>query len=200
MGELKKKASGKTYVYYRCTGMRGRCEQGYVRQEVLDQAFEEVVKAVTLSPTDLEWLRGEILTSHEIEQKTREEAVDRFQRRYNDLDKLIARAYEDRVLGKIDEALWESQTRAWRLEQQEIQSQLARLRKAEDLYLQEGLKVLELAQRMHGLFVASDRPLRRELLEVLTSNCTLRDVSVVPTYRKPYNLLAEGNRCREWGG
>ena len=40
VGELKK---GK-YVYYHCTGYKGKCPEPYVREEVLEEKFTQVLK------------------------------------------------------------------------------------------------------------------------------------------------------------
>jgi len=42
VGELKK---GK-YVYYHCTGNRGKCPEPYTRQELLTSGFASVLKAL----------------------------------------------------------------------------------------------------------------------------------------------------------
>lgn len=42
------KKSGKKYVYYRCTGFKGKCPEPYMREEVLADKFADVVKAIHL--------------------------------------------------------------------------------------------------------------------------------------------------------
>ena len=44
VGEIKK---GK-YVYYHCSGARGKCGQPYVRQEELERAYEAMLKLISI--------------------------------------------------------------------------------------------------------------------------------------------------------
>jgi hypothetical protein len=49
VGEIKKSR----YVYYHCTGYKGKCPDPYVREEVLeDGRLVEKIERVFLNPTD----------------------------------------------------------------------------------------------------------------------------------------------------
>jgi len=39
---------------------------------------------------------------------------------------------------------------------------------------------------------------KARLLKILLSNCTLKDGSPGPTYRKPFDLVAESVKTKEW--
>jgi hypothetical protein len=39
VGEIKKKR----YIYYHCTGYKGKCDEPYVREEVLERTFSELL-------------------------------------------------------------------------------------------------------------------------------------------------------------
>ena len=59
VGELKKRK----YVYYHCTGNRGKCEEPYTRQEILAREFAEVPQELVIPQAILEWLGSDVLTS-----------------------------------------------------------------------------------------------------------------------------------------
>ena len=59
VGELKK---GK-YVYYHCTGNRGKCMEPYTRQEVLIREFGNVLQELVIPQAILEWLGDPRLTN-----------------------------------------------------------------------------------------------------------------------------------------
>jgi len=52
--------------------------------------------------------------------------------------------------------------------------------------------VFELSQTLATKWVAADIPEKRLLLEIVCLNWTLDGVSLSPTMRKPFDLLAEG--------
>jgi site-specific DNA recombinase len=63
VGERKK---GK-YVYYHCTGNRGKCLEPYTRQEVLTSEFANLIGELIIPPTILEWLGDAVLSSDRTE-------------------------------------------------------------------------------------------------------------------------------------
>ncbi len=53
-------------------------------------------------------------------------------------------------------------------------------------------RVFELSQTLTQKWVTADVFEKRRILEIVFLNCTLVDVSLVPTIRKPFDVLAEG--------
>jgi site-specific DNA recombinase len=81
VGELKKKR----YVYYHCTGYKGKCPEPYVREEVLSEQFSALLGRLTFGDEILSWARTALIESHADEQKEHEAAVGRLQGEYDRL-------------------------------------------------------------------------------------------------------------------
>lgn len=60
VGEIKK---GK-YVYYHCTGFKGKCPEPYTREEVLEEMFTALLKGIAFSDETLAWVRHALRESH----------------------------------------------------------------------------------------------------------------------------------------
>ena len=56
-------------------------------------------------------------------------------------------------------------------------------------YIQ-GIQVLELANRAYDLYLQQPHEARAKLLHFLLSNAVLNDGNLWPTYRKPFDILA----------
>ena len=54
------------------------------------------------------------------------------------------------------------------------------------------LKVFELSQTLKDQWVSADYRAKRRILEIVCLNFHLDDVTLVPTIRKPFDVLAEG--------
>jgi hypothetical protein len=102
--------------------------------------------------------------------------------------------------GRISEALWERRSREWEAELASTRSELERLERASHEYTVVGSQILELAKNAKTLFLRQSGPEQARLLKTLLSNCNLRDGSLTPTYRKPFDLLVEGNETGNWLG
>ena len=68
-------------------------------------------------------------------------------------------------------------------------------------YLEEGVRLLELAQRAHRLFQKQEPREKRRLLNFLPSNCSWKGGEVTAVFRQPFDMLADANVARrEWDG
>ena len=62
---------------------------------------------------------------------------------------------------------------------------------ADRSYLEEGVRVIELAQNAQRLFEKQDSREKRRLLNFLVSNSSWRDGELTVTLRQPFDLIAE---------
>ena len=52
------------YVYYRCSGFKGKCDEPYVREEVLEQKFTAIIRSLTFDADVLAWVSNALRESH----------------------------------------------------------------------------------------------------------------------------------------
>jgi site-specific DNA recombinase len=83
VGELKKRR----YVYYHCTGYRGKSGEPYVREEVISKKFTEVLGRLHFGDDVLAWITKALRESHADEQKEHEQAIMRLQVEYERLQR-----------------------------------------------------------------------------------------------------------------
>ena len=68
-------------------------------------------------------------------------------------------------------------------------------------YLEEGVRLLELAQRAHRLFQKQEPREKRRLLNFLLSNCSWKGGELTAVFRQPFDMLADASVARrEWDG
>jgi site-specific DNA recombinase len=123
VGELKK---GK-YVYYHCTGNRGKCTERYTRQEVLTREFANILQELVIPHPILEWLGGAVLESDRTEQAAREQTVKRLQTQHDQIERRIEKMYMEKLDGRINQEFFDRNSANWR------QAQAGMLRKIQDI-------------------------------------------------------------------
>ena len=57
------KKKGK-YVYYHCTGNKGKCPEPYTREEVLDECFADLLKGLIFDDQVMDWIIEALHQSH----------------------------------------------------------------------------------------------------------------------------------------
>lgn len=194
VGEIKKQR----YIYYHCTGYADRCQgkpadcrRRYLREEVLEQQFTDLLGRLHFDEEALVWVRDALHTSHAHERQEHEAAIKRLQAEYDRLQRRIDAMYIDKLDGCIDAAFFACKAADWRGEQDRILADIHRHQAADRSYMDEGVRILELARNARSLFERQPAREKRRLLNFLLSNCTWDDGQITATFRQPFDILAE---------
>ena len=126
VGELKK---GK-YVYYHCSGARGKCPEPYVRQEALESAYVAMLRRVSIDEDIVNWIATALRESHTDQKRFRDDALSRLKSEHLRLQARLDVMYEDRLDGRIDVAQFERKSKEHRREQARILAEIERFRRS----------------------------------------------------------------------
>lgn len=169
VGELKK---GK-YVYYHCTGNRGKCPEPYTRQEVLTSEFANVLQELVIPQAILEWLGEAVLAADQTEQAARAQAIRKLQARCDQIEGRVERMYLDKLDGRISQEFFDNQSAAWRREQDGLQRKIQDIQKATPAPIDQAVDMLRLTSRASGLFLKQPAAEQRRLLQVVLQKSRL---------------------------
>ena len=196
-GEVQKEK----YVYYRCTGHRGKCDLPRFREEDLALRLGEPLKSLQVPETVV----SQIVTTLREDQKHSASKVNaeraRLEARLTAIHNRMDGAYADKLDGKIPEDFWERKMNDWRMEEQQVKMAIEGLSNAEtgDRAL-DAQRILELANKAYLLYFSQDSTEKAKLLRMLFSNCSVDAISVTPTYRKPFDMIVKRAKTEEWSG
>lgn len=183
----------KKYVYYHCTGHKGKCPEKYVREEEVAKQFGGALKTIQMDEDVLQWVVRALKESHTDEKRYHNEVISKLQGKYKKLQERIDAMYVDKLDGKISQDFYDTKSDEWRQEQEEIRSKIEKHESANISYMEEGIKILELAQKAAVLYDAQEMTEKRRLLKFVFSNSVWKDGRLVPNYRKPFDSLAVAN-------
>src|ERR1017187_4114621 len=125
----------------------------------------------------------------------------RLQRALEALHGHMDAAYTDKLDGKITEDFWQRKQTDWQSEEVALKSRIAG--QEEDKTSERLLsvqRILELAQNAHSIYLTRKPAEQAELLKKVLLNCSIDAVSLYPTYRKPFDLIAQRAKNEEWSG
>jgi site-specific DNA recombinase len=179
------------YVYYRCTGNRGKCDLPRFREKDIAELLGEPLKGLRVSKK---------VVSEVVEGLRQDRELERMQ-----LDSRLAgvrdrmdRAYTDKLDGKIPEDFWQRRMDDWRKEEHQIKSALERFQAGDVDRAADAERTFELANKAYSLYVSHDSSEKADLLKMLFTNCSIDAVRVTPTFRKPYDLIFKRAGLEEW--
>jgi DNA invertase Pin-like site-specific DNA recombinase len=192
--ELKKNR----YTYYRCTGYRGKCDLPYFREEKLGEQLGQILKDIHIPNDILKQLERAMLSDKGRAEACTKADRDRLESKLLQIRRRIDQAYLDKLDGKISEAFWEAKSTEWNEDQQRILAALETLKLRSQDGVQNGLRILELANKAYFLYLRQPPAEKAKLLRIVLSNCKVDAVSVYPTYRKPFDLIFNRVKTKEW--
>jgi site-specific DNA recombinase len=195
--ELKKKK----YVYYRCSGYKGKCELPRFREQEIAERLGDVLKDVYIPDEVVQSIESR-LQREQVQARNRS-TVERanLEKQLAALHRRMDGAYTDKLDGRISEEFWD-RTRV-NLEQQEMrlkslifdQDETKQSDRLLDVH-----RILELANKAYFLYVTRKPAEQAELLKMVLLNCSIDAVSLYPTYKKPFDMIFKRAKLHEWSG
>ena len=93
--------------------------------------------------------------------------------------------------GGIDTDVFDRKAAEWRRDQRKCLNLIREHRNANETYFDEGICLIELAQKVGKLFRKQSPAERPRLLGFVLSKCTWEDGQLTAAYRQPFGLLAK---------
>jgi DNA invertase Pin-like site-specific DNA recombinase len=195
--ELKKNK----YVYYRCTGHRGPCELPRFREQEIAEKLAHVLQDVCIPEEVVRSIGASLQGVHVQMRNQSAQERARLERELAALQSRMDAAYTDKLDGKITGEFWQRKQADWQTEEFRIKSLISSLAEGKSgERLLDVQRILELAQKAYFLYLTRKPAEQAELLRNVLLNCSIDAVSLYPTYRKPFDLIAKRAKYNEWSG
>jgi site-specific DNA recombinase len=188
------------YIYYRCSGYRGKCSTPYFREEEIAEKLGGLLKNIYVPDDVVLCIENSFTRDRErfkSDSAARRESLDK---RLHAVRRRMDQAYSDKLDGKIPQDFWERRMSEWRAEEQEIEIALIPTSDSHSDRLLSARRILELANKAYFLYVTQKPAEQAKLLRMVLSNCSVDSVSLYPTYRKPFDMIFERAKTKEWSG
>jgi site-specific DNA recombinase len=189
VGEIKK---GR-YVYYHCTGYRGKCPEPYTREEKLIERFATQLRALIIPPSVIEWLREEIVAQDVTERGARAQTLRRYQRELDRIETRLEIVYEDRLEGRIDVNTYDKKAEEIRAQQQRIRRNIEECQTTEVAPVAEAVDLLSLTSEAAELFAGQCGREQRRLLRLVMRESIWEQGKLRTCFREPFEKLQLSN-------
>jgi DNA invertase Pin-like site-specific DNA recombinase len=182
------------YVYYHCTGYRGKCLEPYTREERLIEQFACNLEELVIPPEVTEWLQATYLQSDLTERAARDRTIKQHQAQFERLEARIETLYMDRLDGRINPAFYDAKAGEFRAQQQAILRKIEQIRSS-STPVEDALNLMQLTSQAATLFRQQNGHEQRRLLRTLVKNAAWQGGELRLEFEEPFEILRGSNRA-----
>jgi site-specific DNA recombinase len=177
------------YIYYHCTFDKGKCGASYLREEELERQFEAILTRLSFSPQVFRWMREALRQSAQEKKAFTDRSLEKLSAEHLKLKNRIDQMYLDKLDGEIDEDFYREHVSKWREEQETILDRIKRHQHADQNYIEQGIKLLDVARNAPEFFRTHDKEERAQLLQFILHGSTLENDTIIPVFRPPFDII-----------
>jgi hypothetical protein len=198
VGELKKAK----YVYYHCTGYRGKCGEPYTREEALETQLATSLRELVIPPGVLAWLQEAAAESDLTEGAARERERKRLEERHRRVELNLETLYDDRLDGRISPEMYDRKAEELRAQAADLLRKLNQVRSSTPAPVQAAIDVMDLTSRAAELFSVQPPHEKQEFLRLVLKKASWQHGQLQTEFETPFenlrvsNQLAKQNRTR----
>ena len=182
------------YIYYHCTGQRGKCHEPYTREESLVKQFAGHLSELVIPQEVLAWLQASYAESDLTERAARERTIKQQQAQYDRLQSRMEVLYNDRLDGRISPTFYDQKAAEIHGQQQAILRKIEEITSSEPAPVQEAVDFMRLASNAAALFVQQDGHEQRRLLRTLLKSAAWQNSELRVEFEEPFQTLRDSNR------
>jgi site-specific DNA recombinase len=190
VGELKK---GK-YVYYHCTGYRGKCEEPYTREEALESQIATSLRELVIPPGVLTWLQEAVAEPDLTERAARDREQNRLEEQQRRIKLKLETLYGDRLEGRISPEMYDRKAGELRAQAADLLRKLNQLRSSAPAPVQAAIDVMELTSRAADLFSIQPPHEKQEFLRLVLKKASWQHGQLQTEFETPFENLRVSNQ------
>ena len=193
VGELKK---GK-YIYYHCTGNKGgTCKKRYIREEMIERVFLDILDTMYVSPEEREQILATIKEMVCVKEKTENTMIENISKQIQLLKNRLNKMYIDKIDGKIPEEFFNEKSVEWNNEIQELEVELNAICKSDDSFFANCQKILELCENASACYLAGTVEEKQQILKMMCSNFIFDGEKVHVYLKSTFESFFKSASCR----
>jgi len=183
-GEFKK---GK-YILYSCSGYKG-CKKDYTSEKVLLDQVYELLSRLKLTDEKITEITEMLKSTEDNVNRFYQNSISVLRNEHDKYQSRIRKMYEDRLDGRLGEQEYDELVKEYKLKQAEITRQIQNHSDADESFYLTANMVLSISKRVLPIFQSSEIEEKRQILDFLLQNCTLKEKTLEFTMRSPFNLI-----------
>ncbi|MCG8587011.1 MAG: recombinase family protein [Pirellulales bacterium] len=190
----KTKAGPREYVYYRCAAYnKGEHPRVRLSEAKLDEQVLSLFRNMKIEDDEVRrWIVDALRASRASSLKTRKDDHENIEREIDQLRAQRERLLTLRLMDEIEQDTFQAKNAELKDRESKLTLKIEAQGRQQCDSADLAVKVFELSQALEDKWLTADIPEKRQLLDIVCLNFLLDDVTLIPTTRKPFDVLAEG--------
>ncbi len=193
VGELKKKR----YVYYHCTGHRGKCPEPYAREEAIQSQFADSLRTLVVPLAVLHWLEGAVAESDVNARSMREREANRLEEQCRRVEMKLERLYEDRLEDRITAEVHDRKARDLRLQRLDFLRHINEIQATAPAPVQQAISLMDLTSKAADLFAVQPPHEKQGFLRLVLKAASWRDGRLHMEFEEPFESMKRSNHASQ---
>jgi DNA invertase Pin-like site-specific DNA recombinase len=184
-------------VYYRCPMIS--CPTTSLREDAIEAAVLDQLSAITPNPREAALILADLASYSKDETALRDAKREALQQASAAANARLSRLTDLLLDGTIDPATHDEKRRSLVLEQQRVANELITLEGATKDYMALAAEIVELTKSAETLYEIADPTRKRQLLEIVVSNCVADGKSLYFSLHEPFATIANRSVVKSGG-
>ncbi len=190
--ETKIKPSGLTFTYYSCTNSKGICKRVYVpEKDLLKPVYEVLERSESISEDTQSQLVDKLRESTEREVLFHKAQIIRLQTEYNNIKAKQNRLLDTLLDQRITKDIYDKKHQELQDQIQVLEIEMSEHSKADYDYQTTVATVVSVARRAKTIFESSEPARKRQFLNYILQNPTVKEKKLYFTIASPFNLVLD---------
>ena len=195
VGELKvKKKTNKGYVYYHCTGHRGKCGEPYTPEKVMEDRLTAALKDLVIPSGILKWLQETVSESDMTERAAREREVKRIEEQHRRVQSKLDALYNDRLEGHITIDMYLLKSQDIRTQTLALTRRIEEIRTSTPAPVQQAINLMDLTSRAAQLFAVQPPHEKQAFLRLTLKSASWKNGELQTQFEEPFESLRRSNQ------
>jgi len=189
------------HIYYKCGNTTDpNHPKVRWRQDDLEQAVVEELEGLVLPADAAKWFRKALVAAFGDVKEQQRQAKQTHGKRLTELKAMHDRLVTAHLQGTLDEAVFAEKAKELKSEMALAEESRQRAVRIDARYAETALAMFDFSQEAAEKWQRSNFSTRRRILDCVSSNRALSDLSLVLTKRKPFDVLAERPSLKDGRG
>ena len=186
------------YTYYHCTSHRGNCRQPYVPEAKLVEEISHGLNRLKACEALVPWIGNSLKAFHSSQLKESKQRISKAENELQLIKDRQRKALDCLLDGTISSGIWTSKNTELEDQAKELSNTISMFKDSPESFMECGVRIFELSQNAHQLFLNGTDDEKRRILNLVFSNITLKDGKLHYTYKKPFDMIAKGVVNQKW--